>query len=110
MAEKEREASIFRALYDPEAPWCGGGKKIAARYIDANEKLANEALALGKRATSWAKDTPWAPIFEAQESFARTLIEGSAGLARSLWRVEREEDAEKKESKARKAAGHESAA
>jgi hypothetical protein len=64
-----------------------GVKKAAAWYIETSEKLANQALELQERATGWAKDTPFAPLFEAQNSFARKFVERSANAARTLWQI-----------------------
>ena len=64
-----------------------GVRKAAAWYIEASEKLANQALELQERATGWAKDTPFAPLFEAQHSFARKFVERSANAARTLWQI-----------------------
>jgi hypothetical protein len=64
-----------------------GVKKAAAWYIETSEKLANQALELQERATGWAKDTPFAPLFEAQTSFARKFVERSASAARTLWQI-----------------------
>ncbi len=65
----------------------GNAKKVAAWYIDTNEQLANNALDFQAAATEWAKDTPLAPIFAAQNEFGRKLVERSANAARSLWRL-----------------------
>ena len=62
-------------------------KKVAAWYIDTNEQLAKNALDFQAAATEWAKDTPLAPIFAAQNEFGRKLVERSADAARSLWRL-----------------------
>jgi hypothetical protein len=64
-----------------------GVKKAAAWYIETSEKLATQALELQERATGWAKDTPFAPLFEAQHSFARKMVERSAHAARTLWQI-----------------------
>jgi hypothetical protein len=64
-----------------------GVKKAAAWYIETSEKLANQALELQERATGWAKETPFAPLFEAQTSFARKFVERSASAARTLWQI-----------------------
>jgi hypothetical protein len=64
-----------------------GVKKAAAWYIETGEKLANQALELQEKATGWAKDTPFAPIFEAQHSFARKFVERSANAVRSIWQI-----------------------
>jgi len=65
-----------------------GVKKAAAWYIETSEKLANQALELQEKATGWAKDTPFAPLFEAQHSIARKLVERSATAARTLWQIQ----------------------
>jgi hypothetical protein len=65
-----------------------GVKKAAAWYIETSEKLANQALELQERATGWAKDTPFAPLFEAQHSIARKFVERSASAARTLWQIQ----------------------
>lgn len=64
-----------------------GVKKVAAWYIDTSEKFANQALELQERANGWAKDTPLAPIFEAQNSMAKKLVERSVNVARNLWQI-----------------------
>src|SRR5208282_1735184 len=63
-------------------------KKFAAWYIDTSEKVANQAIDLQASATQWAKETPLAPIFEAQIEYGKKFIERSANAARSLWRLE----------------------
>jgi len=65
-----------------------GVKKAAAWYIETSEKLAKQALELQEKATGWAKDTPFAPLFEAQHSMARKLVERSANAARTLWQIQ----------------------
>lgn len=64
-----------------------GVKKAAAWYIETSEKLAHQAIELGEKGTSWAKETPLAPIFEAQTSMAKKFIERSASAARNLWQI-----------------------
>jgi hypothetical protein len=64
-----------------------GVKKAAAWYIETSEKIAHQALEFQERATGWAKDTPFAPLFEAQHSIARKLVERSASAARTLWQI-----------------------
>jgi hypothetical protein len=65
-----------------------GAKKFAAWYIDTSEKAANRAIDFQASATKWAKETPLAPIFEAQIEYGKKLVERSANAARSLWRLE----------------------
>ena len=64
-----------------------GAKKVAAWYIETSEKFATQLIELQDKATSWAKETPLAPLFEAQNSMARKLVEHSATAARNLWQV-----------------------
>jgi hypothetical protein len=65
-----------------------GAKKLAAWYIDTSEKVAKNALELQKTSTAWAKETPLAPIFEAQQEFSKKLVERSTSAARTIWRLE----------------------
>jgi len=65
-----------------------GVKKTAAWYIEASERLANQALELQEKAMGWAKDTPLASLFEAQNSLARKFVERSAHTARMLWQIQ----------------------
>ena len=65
-----------------------GVKKAAAWYIETAEKLATQALDLQAKATGWAKETPLASLFEAQQSMARKVVERSTAAARNLWQIE----------------------
>jgi hypothetical protein len=65
-----------------------GAKKFAAWYIDTSEKVAKQAIEMQASATKWAKETPLAPIFEAQIEYGKKFVERSANAARSLWRLE----------------------
>jgi len=65
-----------------------GAKKFAAWYIDTSEKVANQAIEFQESATKWAKETPLAPIFDAQIEYGKKFVERSASAARSLWRLE----------------------
>jgi hypothetical protein len=65
-----------------------GIKKAAAWYIETSEKFAQQALELQEKATGWVKDTPFAPLVEAQNALARKLVEQSANVARTLWQIQ----------------------
>jgi hypothetical protein len=65
-----------------------GAKKFAAWYIDTSEKVAKQAIEFQASATKWAKETPLAPIFDAQIEYGKKFVERSANAARSLWRLE----------------------
>jgi hypothetical protein len=90
VAEKETREGMFEAFsklgesfYSME-----GAKKAAAWYIDTSERLATQALELQEKATGWAKETPLAPLFEAQQNLARKFIMKSTAAARNLWQLE----------------------
>ena len=89
VAENNREG-IFESLTRLNESFFSfdGVKKVAAWYIETSEKLANQALELQERAAGWAKDTPFAPLFEAQQSLARQFVERSATAARTLWQIQ----------------------
>ncbi len=63
-------------------------KKFAAWYVDTAERLANEFLDMQATATGWAKETPLAPIFEAQNDLGRKFVKRSAEAARKVWQIE----------------------
>ncbi|HEX3408986.1 MAG TPA: hypothetical protein VHS07_01830, partial [Candidatus Binataceae bacterium] len=65
-----------------------GAKKAAAWYIDTTERVATQALELQEKATGWARETPLATLFEAQQNMARKFIERSVTAARNLWKLE----------------------
>jgi hypothetical protein len=86
MAEKEGAQRVLEnvgRLFSIES-----AKKFAAWYIDTSEKVANQAIDFQESATKWAKETPLAPVFEAQIEYGKKFVERSAGAARSLWRIE----------------------
>ncbi len=88
-AEKEPLSGMFETMSEMREKYLSfdGAKKIAAWYIDTNEKIANQMLDFQASATAWAKETPLAPIFEAQHEFGKKMVERSAEAARSLWRL-----------------------
>jgi hypothetical protein len=85
---QENRVSFFQLCSQLNAPWWSGIQRIAAWYINISEQLTRRALDLQEQATGWAKDTPWAPLFQSQHSLASQWIDGSVALARSLWRLE----------------------
>jgi hypothetical protein len=88
MSEKEQSgvyegfSRIAEKCFNP-----AGAKKAAAWYIDTTEKLATQALDFQVKATEWAKETPIYPLFEAQQTIGRKLVEQSVSTARSLWKL-----------------------
>ena len=65
-----------------------GLKKVAAWYIDTNEKVANRVLDYQASATEWAKSTALAPIFEAQHDLGTKFVKRSADVARKVLQIE----------------------
>ena len=85
----EKESSMFEGLAGMSNVFTvEGAKKFAAWYIDTSEKVAKQAIDFQASATQWAKETPLAPIFEAQLEYGKKFVERSATAARSLWRLE----------------------
>jgi hypothetical protein len=95
---QENRASFFQLCSQLNAPWWSGIQKIAAWYITTNEQVIRKTLDLQEQATDWAKDTPWAPLFQSQHSLMSQWIDGSLVLARSLWQLAPTEKAQKKQS------------
>jgi hypothetical protein len=89
VVEKENREGMFEAFskLGESVFSLEGAKKAAAWYIETSERFAHQALELQEKATGWAKETPLAPLFEAQHNLARKLIERSATAARNLWQV-----------------------
>jgi hypothetical protein len=90
MAEKaEQRARLFDNLSDLRKNMFSveGAKKVAAWYIDTSEKLANGVLDFQASTTEWAKETPLAPIIEAQQELGRKFVKRSAEVARTVWQL-----------------------
>jgi hypothetical protein len=92
MEKAKKEAFDTMAnLMEFNVPLQKNAKRIAAWYIDTTESLARESLALHEKSTVWAKDTPLAAIFEAQNSMAQQLVENSVSFARRLFQLDKED-------------------
>jgi|GEM_PF-547305 hypothetical protein len=89
-AHKQHDTGAFESISNLRSDLLSvkGAKKFAAWYIDTSEKVANQAIDFEASATKWAKQTPLAPIFEAQMKYGKKFVERSANAARSLWRLE----------------------
>jgi hypothetical protein len=89
-AHKQHDSGVFESISNLRSDVLSvkGAKKFAAWYIDTSEKAANRAIEFQASATKWAKETPLAPIFEAQIEYGKKFVERSANAARSLWRLE----------------------
>jgi len=64
--------------------WTDSAKKAAELYVESGEKLGKMMLELHERSTSWAKETMLAPLFEAQRSAGKQMMESSVGMARKM--------------------------
>ena len=64
--------------------WTEGAKKALEFYVESGEKLGKMMLELHERSTSWAKETMVAPLFEAQRSAGKQIMESSAEITRKL--------------------------
>ena len=76
-------SDMTSALFSPE-----NTRKIAKLWIENTERAADEVLKFQAKATEWSKNTMFAPIFEMQNSIARSCVEISAKTARRLWQLE----------------------
>jgi hypothetical protein len=79
---------FMKLLSDVNAPLCSSWKESAAQYLNASEEWAEKALEWNTKATAWAKETPLAPVFEAQRALTSQAVENSLALARRLWQVD----------------------
>jgi len=93
VTEKETREGMFDAFSKMSEAFFSleGAKKAAAWYINNSEKLAQQAIELQEKATVWAKETPFASLFETQTSLARKFVERSAAAARNLWQIEQQQ-------------------
>jgi hypothetical protein len=86
----DREKGAFQGVSETAAAFFSteGTKKIAALSIETSERLAKSVLDFQAKACEWAKDTPFAAMFEAQNSIGHKFVELSVDAARRLWRVD----------------------
>ena len=95
LTEQVREQAsrfpFFQPFAELNAAWWSGAKQLAAWHIDTSERMARGALEFQEQTTGWAKDTPWAPLFESQRILVRRWVEGSADMARRFWQLEEKE-------------------
>ena len=77
-----------KMMSEMNAPLSESMKQMAAQSIESGEKWANQAFEFNAKATQWAKDTPFASIFDTQRTFARKAFESSTAMARQIWQLE----------------------
>lgn len=64
--------------------WTDSAKKAAELYVESGERIGKMMLELHERSTSWAKETMLAPLFEAQRSAGKQMMESSVEMARKM--------------------------
>jgi hypothetical protein len=89
VVQQAKQSSPTRLFSRLGNSWLGGARTVAASSIDLGESVARGALDVQKRATAWAKGTRLGPLLQAQNAIATRVVEGSASLARALWRLDR---------------------
>jgi hypothetical protein len=67
--------------------WTEGAKKAMELYVESGEKMGKMMLELHERSTSWAKETMLAPLFEAQRSAGKQMMETSVDMARKMYGI-----------------------
>jgi hypothetical protein len=68
-------------------------RRFAQLYIDTSRQFGQAMLELHEKSTTWARETALNPIFEAQRTAGKQMLDGSIEIARRVWRVvETEED------------------
>ncbi|MBM4258192.1 MAG: hypothetical protein FJ147_20145 [Deltaproteobacteria bacterium] len=79
---------FVKLLSEVNAPLCNSWKETATQYINASEEWVEKALEWNTKATAWAKETPLAPVFEAQRNLTTQAVESSLALARRFWQID----------------------
>jgi len=69
--------------------WTESAKKALELYVESGEKMGKMMLELHERSTSWAKETMLAPLFEAQRTAGKQMMESSVEMARKLCGIAR---------------------
>jgi len=64
-------------------------RELADRYIEASAAFAKQILEFQAQSTSWAKETPMAPMFQSQYSFNQGLIDFWQDAARAILQIEK---------------------
>jgi|GEM_PF-6065404 len=88
--ENDPLTSLFPA--DFYAKWRAGLKQMLISSLEANEKLVKGALAWQEEATSWSKDTPWAPLCKSFVTATEKIVEDASSLVCGMWHVEHARD------------------
>jgi len=69
--------------------WSESARKAVELWVESGEKMGKMMLDLHERSTTWAKATMLAPLFEAQRTAGKQMIQSSADIARKLCGIEK---------------------
>jgi hypothetical protein len=69
--------------------WTESAKKAVELYVESNERMAKMMLELHERSTNWAKETMFAPLFEAQRKAGKQMMESSVEMARKFCGIDK---------------------
>ena len=83
-----KDNPFVKMIGEMNAPLSESVKQMAVQSIESGEKWASQAFEFNTKATQWAKDTPFASIFDTQRTFARKAFESSTAMARQMWQLE----------------------
>jgi len=63
-------------------------REFASITIDVIEKIGNRIVKFEEKMAEVTSGTPLAPLLRMQAGLRKRIVEGSSGLARSVWRIE----------------------
>jgi hypothetical protein len=69
--------------------WTESAKKALALYVESGERMGKMMLELHERSTTWAKETMLAPLFEAQRTAGKQMMESSMEMTRKLCGIDK---------------------
>jgi hypothetical protein len=81
--EKVMEASEMGSV------WTESAKKAVELYMESGERMGKMMLEFHERSTSWARETMLAPLFEAQRTAGKQMMESSVEMARKLCGIDK---------------------
>jgi len=92
---QEYQLPLVTLLSELTEMWYSAAKRLTTYAIDTAESLTKGTIEVRRGASSWAKDTPFAPLLEEQQDITREFVERSADVARRLYllQLERSEEA-----------------
>ncbi|HEV3114396.1 MAG TPA: hypothetical protein VGY99_28245 [Candidatus Binataceae bacterium] len=76
------------ATGDINKVWSEGAKRTLETYVNGGEQLARVLLDLHEQSTSWARETVFAPLFEAQRTAGKQILDNSLAITRRLYNID----------------------